>query len=271
MGTIHPMLKLTQFSLQKTLSCYSVLLDKNPTFFSEDRFYGAIRGYSQEILKEMLPLAQSAKIDINTLANKKRSHPLIWAMAFGYLPTVKVLVEKYKANVNFEQYLNHWTPAAFAALFGYNSILEYLAENGALLDKRYYGQTAREPDPDSKKYPGDTLLHMACKTEWNEFVFCLGPITWNGSNRPAMIDYLVNEKKFNVNALGRFNKIPLHHACGFKGKFGPVNEWMINYLLSKKSDTKHEDIFGKKPLDYVKLGDPARTKIEGLFKIYAKE
>ena len=195
-----------------------------------------------------------------TIRNKYNNSPLGIAVHYNKEDIVKLLIEKYKLNAHEDRYYmlpisNVVVPGAVsiglpllhvAASGGYLNLVKYFVEelhldplqeeqtyapavnqaaaNGKLDVLKYFLENCDINQESKAKFSGETLLHAAVIYGYY----------------PEVLDYLIKQRKCNVNITNTSNRTPLMTAVFFNRL--PV----VRYLLEvAKANLQLKDIAGK--------------------------
>lgn len=128
----------------------------------------------------------------------------------GDIELIKSLIGQ-GVDINAKDNKNEWTALHIASSFGHLNVVEYLVEQGALIDLVDYQEFT-------------SLLHAAL------------------SGKILILEYLINQGA-NINSIDNMGRSALHLAA-LTGELD-----VVSYLVEKGLDVKAKNIEGKTPLD----------------------
>lgn len=189
-------------------------LEFSSTTYGDTAVHSAAKNGHLEVLAYFI---EDKKIDVNVL-NGKGQPPVFSATMGNHLNVVRYLVEEYSANVTLVDHDN-------------NTILHYAFYNENLAVPRYLLDEKRiNINVNMPNNAGETLVLMAIERHDRE-----------------LLEYIVGEKKAEVNAPDRHGEYPLHKAV----KTGILE--LVQYLVSHGARPYVKNFYGKTPLDMAKL------------------
>ena len=156
--------------------------------------------------------------DLLTIHNNDNSGPLGVAVTYNKEEVLKLLIEKYKLNAQEERCAGR-PLLHIAAEYGYLNLVKYFVEelhldplqkeqeyasaahyaaaSGELDILKYFLEDCGIDQEIKSVFSGETILHAAA----------------SDSYYPEVLDYLINQRKLNVNVLDNSNRVPLHRAA----------------------------------------------------------